>query len=123
LEDTSVNPNVTGQPIDYAYLGGKFRLYPIPDGVYPLTFSDNELLSTLSADADSNAWTTEAADLIRSQAKMILAREVLYDDEIMQRMILAIYGNPQLPRERGYLYALKARTTRRARSKIQPAYF
>lgn len=123
LEDTSVNPSVTGQPIDYAYLGGKFRLYPIPDGAYPLSFSDNELLSTLSEDTDTNAWSTEAYDLIRSQAKLILAREVLYDDEIAARMTMAIYGNPQVPKERGYLYVLKARTTRRARSKIQPTHF
>ena len=123
LEDTSVNPSVTGQPIDYAYLGGKFRLYPIPDGAYPLTFSLNELLSDLVNDADTNAWTTDAYDLIRSQAKLILAREILYDDELAQRMEVAIYGNPALPRERGYLYALKARTTRRAKSRIQPSYF
>lgn len=123
LEDTSVNPTVTGQPIDYAWLAGKLRLYPIPDGVYPLTFSLNELLSDLSADGDSNAWTTYGYDLIRSQAKLILAREVLYDDEIAQRMEIAIYGNPSVLKERGYLYTLKGRTTRRARSRIQPSYF
>ncbi len=123
LEDTSVNPSTTGQPIDYAYFAGKFRLYPIPDGVYPLTFSLDELLSDLVNDGDSNAWTTEAFDLIRSQAKLIIAREVLFDDEMAQRMEIAIYGNPQMPRERGYLYALKGRTTRRAKSRIQPSHF
>ena len=123
LEDTSVNPSVTGQPIDAAWLAGRMRLYPIPDGSYPLTFSLQELDSTLVQPGDSNHWTTEAYDLIRCQAKLILAREVLYDDEIAQRMEIAIYGNPAMPKERGYLYALKGRTFRRAKSRIAPSYF
>ena len=75
-------------------------------------------------------WTQDAVDLIRSEAKLILAREVLHDDDLATRMELAIYGRSSaggmwgaVPGQRGYLYALKAETTRRARSRIRPTYF
>src|SRR5579885_3248217 len=130
LDDTSVNPNVTGQPIDYAYFNAQIRLYPIPDGAYPITCSATKRLSALSANSDSNAWTQDAYDLIRSEAKLILAREVLHDDELVSRMEAAIYGQSsvggmfgRVADQRGYLYALKAETTRRARAKVVPSYF
>lgn len=130
LEDTSVNPSVTGQPIDYAYMAEQLRFYPIPDGVYPITVSATQRLTNLVAENDSNVWTQDAYDLIRSEAKLILAREVLNDDDIASRMETAIYGRSSaggsfgyVPAQRGYLYALKAETTRRARSRITPSYF
>lgn len=123
LEDISVNPANTGEPVDYAYMAEQLRFYPIPNGVYPVTLSGTKRFSNLSADADTNIWTQDAFDLIRSEAKLILAREVLFDDELSARMQMAIYGNPQVPQDRGYLKALKAETARRARGKIVPTYF
>ena len=130
LEDTSVNPQVTGQPIDYSYLAETIRFYPIPDGVYPITISGTQRLTNLSDDTDTNAWTQDAYDLIRSEAKLILAREVLNDDDVATRAEFAIYGASsaggsfgRVPGMRGYLYALKAESFRRARSQIRPSYF
>lgn len=123
MENISMNPSTRGQPIDYAYLAETIRLYPIPDGVYPITLSALQRVAALSTDADANVWTQDAYDLIRSEAKLILARETLSDDDMAARMERAIYGNPANPRERGYLYALKAETTRRARSRILPSHF
>lgn len=130
LEDTSVNPLVTGQPIDYAYLAEQLRFYPIPDGVYPITLSGTQRLTNLVNPTDANVWTQDAYDLIRSEAKLILAREVLNDDDVATRSELAIYGKSsagglwgRLPEQRGYLYALKAETTRRVRSRITPSFF
>lgn len=123
LEDTSVNPAVTGNPVDWAYYAEQIRLYPIPNGAYPITVSGLERLAALADDDDSNVWTADAYDLIRSEAKLILAEETLMDDSLAGRCRAAIYGNPNNPREIGYLAALKAETARRARSKIRPSHF
>lgn len=114
IEDASVNPAARGQPTDWAYLAQTIRLYPIPNGAYPIRASRLQILTALSADADTNVWTSEAYDLIRSEAKLIMAQEVLHDDDLARRMKIAIYGDPSLPGDRGYLYSLKAETTRRA---------
>lgn len=123
IEEMSISPASTGQPEDWAYFAEQIRLYPIPDGAYPVRASHTTKLTNLSADADSNVWTSDAFDLIKSEAKLILAQEVTHDNELATRMKLAIYGDPQDPRIRGYLGALKAETTRRARSKIRPSQF
>jgi hypothetical protein len=123
IEDTSVNPFTTGWPFDYAYMAEQLRFYPIPNGAYPITLSGLQRLPALAADGDANTWTQDGYDLIRSEAKLILAEEVLMDDELAGRMRAAIYGNPQDPRERGYLAVLKAETARRAHARIRPSHF
>lgn len=121
LEEVSSQPTGTGQPTDWAYFARQIRIYPIPDGAYPVRASRLSILTALSADADANVWTQDAFDLIKSEAKLILAQEVLHDDELARRMKVAIYGDGGPVR--GYLSALKAESTRRARSKIRPTYF
>lgn len=130
MEIVSANPQVTGNPVDYAFMAGNLRFYPIPDGAYPITISGTQRLTVLAAAGDANAWTQDAYDLIRSEAKLILAREVLYDDDLATRMEAAIYGRTSagggfgyFPEQRGYLYALKAERNHRARSRIVPSYF
>lgn len=124
LEDISINPTVYGMPVDYAYFAQQLRLYPIPDIAYALTFSGTKRFTALSANSDANPWTQDAEALIRSEAKLILAREVLFDDALEAKMMKAIYGDPAIPGDRGYLYALKAETTRRNSSApIRPTYF
>lgn len=132
IEDISVNPAVQSEfPIDFSYFGGQMRFYPIPDQAIPVTLMDNQRLGALVEPTDSNAWTTEAYDLIRSQAKLILAREVLNDDNLVTRMETAIYGMSsaggswgRVPSQRGYYYALKAESTRRGGGgTIRPTYF
>lgn len=129
LEDISVNPSVvTSIPVDYAYFAEQVRLYPIPDGSYPLTMNGNNRLTALVNAADANAWTEDAYDLIRSEAKLILAQEVLHDPDMQAEMKTAIYGDPRsmfgYQQSRGYLYALKAESTRRsAQGRLRPSYF
>lgn len=122
LEDISVGPHVRSSfPFDYAYFAGTMRFYPAPSDAIPVTLMANSRLSPLANDADVNAWTTEGYDLIRCEAKLILAMDVLYDDDIANRMRAAIYG---VPGATGYLYALKAETTRRGASgRIKPTFF
>ena len=129
LEEISVNPAVvTSIPIDYAYFAEQIRIYPIPDGAYPLTFNANQRLTALVNPADTNAWTQDAFDLIRSQAKLNLAQEVLHDADLAAECKTAIYGDPRSimgqQQSRGYLYALKAESTRRTgQGMIRPSYF
>lgn len=123
LEVLSGNPAARGQPSDWSYFAQTIRLYPIPDGAYPIRASRLQRLAALSADGDSNVWTQDGFDLIRSEAKRFLAVEMLYDVALATAMEFAIYGNPANPRDRGYLGVLKAESTRRARSRIRPTSF
>ena len=123
IDDVSATTVSTGQPIDFAYFAESIRLYPIPDAAYAVALSGTKRFTALSADADTNVWTSDAYDLIRSEAKLILARETIHDDELAKRMHIAIYGDPVDPRSRGYLSVLKAETTRRARARIIPTQF
>jgi hypothetical protein len=103
------------KPTHWSYFGSNIRLYPIPDAVYAMAVSYTQRLTNLSADGDTNAWTSDAFDLIKAEAKLILALEVLHDLEMAQRMRLAIYGDPADPRTKGYYQALQEETDRRGR--------
>jgi hypothetical protein len=129
LEDTSVNPSVQSEfPIDYAYFGETVRLYPIPDQALAMTVSGIQRVPNLVNPSDANIWTQDAFDLIRCQAKMILAQEVLYDDDLTTRMKTALFGDAKAPfvaqANRGYVYALKAESWRRGGgANIRPSFF
>jgi hypothetical protein len=128
LEETSVNDKVVAPiPIAYAYFANTLRIYPIPAGNIPLTVSGTQRFAALSAPNDSNVWTTDAFDLIRCQAKLIIANEVLYDDDMARRMKLALYGDPKAPftmqQTRGYVGQLKRETSQRANARIRPTVF
>jgi len=129
LEDISVNPSVvTSIPVDYAYFAEMVRLYPIPDGAYAITLNGNDRVTDLANPTDANAWTEDAFDLIRSEAKLILAEELLHDPDLAAETKTAIYGDPRsmfgFQQSRGYLYALKAESARRAgQGRIRPSYF
>lgn len=123
LDLISMNPQTRGQPSDWAYFSDRVRLYPIPDNAYVIRGARGERFVTMDTDGDETPWTTDGYDLIRSEAKLILASEVLMDDDLANRMRIAIYGNPLNPRERGYLSALKAEGTRRGKSRIRATMF
>ena len=124
LEDVSVNPSVQGQPIDYAYYAEQLRLYPIPDNAYAISLLGTTRFSALVNPGDSNPWTLDAEALIRCEAKMDLYENTLQQPDLADRMRLLIHGDPSKPGHRGYLYALKAETARRAAvGRTRPSYF
>ena len=124
LEDIAVSSTSYGLPIDWAYYAEKIRFYPIPDAAYSVTLMRLQRFTALSANTDANVWTQDAYDLIRSEAKLILAREVINDPAMAQAMVRAIYGDPEVPGSRGYLGALRAETSRReGRGRIRPTSF
>ena len=82
LEEKSSTTTATGQPDEYCYYAQQIRLYPIPDAVYTVRISGLIRTAALSADGDTNAWLTDAEELIRARAKWDLAVNVIYAPEI-----------------------------------------
>lgn len=76
----------TGRPQDFCIYRDEIYLYPIPDAVYTLTLAYVKSLSTLTLDADTNAWMTDAEILIRSKAKWNLFTNLIRDYEAADRM-------------------------------------
>lgn len=104
-----------GKPSCWTYTEGAIRLYPIPDAVYAMRIIAHYRLPGLIDDSDSNAWTTEAEELIRTHAKLMLFLDVLEDDTNVNRMQLKL---PLL------LDALKAETSARmSTGRIVPTSF
>jgi hypothetical protein len=80
IEHWNADAAARGQPTHYAYWGRQIRLYPVPDGAYPIRMSGLFKLPALVADGDTNAWTEDAEELIRNRAKSILYSQYLRDD-------------------------------------------
>jgi hypothetical protein len=70
-----------GAPEYWCYFARQIRFHPIPDQAYTIRAASNPRLTTLSADADTNVWTTEAEELIRNRAKWDVFSNILYDFE------------------------------------------
>lgn len=79
VEDLN-NSGRQAMPRYYCSYNEQLRLSPVPNAVYSLRLSYGRLiLPVLSADDDTNAWTTEAEPLIRARAKSILLADALHD--------------------------------------------
>lgn len=88
-----------GQPADYALYNQQLRIWPIPDGVYPLDLMGLARLAPnpLANDSDTNAWMTDGAAIIRAQAKLLLYRDILRDTEgagLAIQQLVSAGGNP-----------------------------
>jgi hypothetical protein len=71
MEDDGRNDDIQGRPTKYAIQHRELRLYPIPDRSYTLVLSfqyDLQNVSLSSTSTDTNAWMTEAEELIRKRA-------------------------------------------------------
>lgn len=121
LADVSVNPQVTGWPIEYAYANEQMRIYMIPNGNYPMGILATIRLDQLVNDADSNAWTTDAYDLIRCEAKRQIYADLIMDADQVAMMDRQIMGGNGMT---GYLTDLRKETSSRlATPKLRPTYF
>lgn len=109
FENYAYDTSFVGDPEYYAYYGRQIRLGPIPNAVRTIRISGVWRLTALSADADSNVWTTEAEELIRSRAKWDLWRNVLKEEQQAQ-----ISKNS----ENEAYAALKRETTHRLTSRV-----
>lgn len=122
MSDTSLNPAVQGQPIDYSYYAGTLRLYPIPDGAYPISIEGTVRFSPLQDVADSNAWTQDAEALIRTEAKLDILTNILKQPDLAAEQRAMIYGSGST--DHSYLYVLMQEGVQRpAVLKMRAMYF
>lgn len=81
LEMISVTTTTQGEPNYYAIYAQQMRLYPIPQQVYSIRLSGVFSLAAPVLDADSNAWTNDAEELIRARAKKKVNLNYIKDTE------------------------------------------
>jgi hypothetical protein len=83
METVSDGTASTGAPTDWTYFGQRIRLYRIPGSeVFTIRLQLSPYRLTpldTGDDADTNAWLTEAYDLIKARAKYILQKDSLKD--------------------------------------------
>lgn len=81
IELTADNSASSGEPYSYTYFGQRVRIYPIPDAtVYTIRLQLGPYrLATITDASDSNAWITEAFDMVKARAKYILYKDILKD--------------------------------------------
>ncbi len=86
LEHLHNASDTSGQPAFYAVLDREFRIWPTPDAQYTLTVLGVYDDSALSADADTNDFTTNAmaTNMLVHWAKEYIARNILIDAEQTQ---------------------------------------
>lgn len=71
----------SGQPSHWAQSGDTIQLWPIPNGIYSLAIYGIAQIDPPAGDGASNAWTSEAQDLIAARTRFLLFRDVLRDVE------------------------------------------
>ena len=82
IQEVNVN-QTTGQPFDYAYYNQAFYIYPVPDNAYTITVYYNKSYADLSG-SDSNAFTTDAEDLIEARVRWMMYSHVIRNPEAAQ---------------------------------------
>jgi len=87
LEQLNGNGSFSGEPLGYAYWGESIFLYPIPNDVYTLRMIGRfAVAAPTDDDAAGNAWMTKAERIVRQKAKWLLAKDVIHDDALAQRI-------------------------------------
>lgn len=113
IQDVNIN-NTQGQPFDYAYYNESFYIYPVPDNTYTITVFYNNEFQELSG-AESNAFTTDAEDLIEARARWSLYKAVIRNKDA------ALDAKEQ---ETDALQAIRTATARRVSTgKVRPIKF
>lgn len=81
METLSDNSASRGEPYAWTYFGQRLRLYPIPSATaYTIRLQLGPYrLATMTDSSDSNAWITEAFDMIKARSKYTLYKDILKD--------------------------------------------
>lgn len=109
IELLSDNSASKGEPYAWTYFNRQVRLYPIPqDTVYTVRLQLGPYrLAKIASTEDTNAWITEAFDMIKARAKYIIYKDIIKDAALAAEAL-----NDYNEQER----ALKAETSRRISS-------
>lgn len=113
IDDVSLSTSWQGLPTDWCWQSGALRLYPVPNGGYPLILDVTTRFQPLVNDADYNVWTNRGEFLIRTEAKRTLFRNITRDEDQAQFMEMELQGDPNTGRQ-GALAQLRRETMRRA---------
>jgi hypothetical protein len=81
IELLTDNSAATGEPYAYTYFGQRIRLYPIPSAtVYTIRLQLGPYrLAKIASTEDTNAWITEAFDMIKARSKYTIYKDILKD--------------------------------------------
>lgn len=122
IDDQSLSTSWEGLPTDWCWQNGSIRLYPVPNGGYPLILDATIRFAPMVNNTDYSVWSNRAEALIRMEAKRLLFRNITRDAEQAAAMELEVYGNPQTGRQ-GALAMLRRESTRRAggTGKLRPS--
>lgn len=113
IDDQSISTTWQGLPTDWCWSGNSIRLYPVPNGGYPLIIEGTIRFQPLVNTSDYNVWTNRGERLIRLEAKRILFKDINRDAEQAASMEAEIYGDPRTGRQ-GALAILRRESMRRA---------
>lgn len=116
LEILGDNSAASGEPTLWAYFGQRIRLYPVPDGAYTIRLQLSPYrLVPLVEDGDTNAWLTEAYDMVKARAKYVLYKDTLKDANLAAEALNDFNDNDS---------ALTAETSKRnGTGRIRPTDF
>lgn len=122
IDDQSLSTTWQGLPTDWAWDSGSLRLYPVPNGGYPLIVDATIRFAPLLNNTDYNPWTNRAEALIRFEAKRQLFINITRDPEQAAICEGEIFGNQATGRQ-GALAMLRREATRRAggTGKLRPS--
>lgn len=88
------------RPDSWAWFDRSIMLYPIPDAAYTVRILGHFVAAEPTTDGEAgNVWMTEAFELLRCRAKLMLAVHVLRDNDLAQVMKMA--ENEELAKLRG----------------------
>ena len=104
----------TGIPTHYSYYRNRFELAATPDSAWACPLYYLKQLPELSADTDTNAWTTFGENLITHSAAMDLLIGILRgpDADIQRHALGATSGRLELSRQNDSKLLRKLRPTR-----------
>lgn len=104
----------TGRPTHYTYWADRFELAVIPDSAYSLPCYYIKQLPALSADTDTNEWTTFGENLIAHTAAADLLIGVLQgsNDAIQRHAAAATLGRRELDQQNDQRLLRRIRPTR-----------
>lgn len=110
IEDRRDNDTDRGMPENYAIQHREMRLWPIPDRSYTLVFSfqyEIRNISISASDGETNAWMTEAEQLVRTWAQGDVLINYVGGQEAIDKGLMLQARADQL-----YLPKLEARAVR-----------
>ena len=118
IEDISTIATSYAMPQDWAYLGEQIRLYPIPDNVYAMRLQGIARPVRPSTNTDTGVWMNDAEELIRTEAKLYLLRNVIRGVDMVEEI-----GLLEVQKIRALADLVTETASREATGQLEPVDF